>query len=158
MAARLGQAGALRRAHGYSKATGRRLRRRGGIRLHDGSPRSAVRAETAGRAEEGRTPRVAQTFQSGVPTGDWKVARTRRQGMSALHGSHEWTLYHLTRSHWRSDARRGSPHFPDVALQRRLVIPSGLVPTRRLARLGEVYSLEWHECLCLVRWRGTAQI
>src|SRR5258705_297671 len=55
MAARLGQPGTLRCAHGYSKATGRRLRRRGGIRLHDGSPRSSIRAETADRAEEGRT-------------------------------------------------------------------------------------------------------
>ena len=36
---------------GILKATGRRLRRRRRIRLHDGSPRAAVRAETAGRAE-----------------------------------------------------------------------------------------------------------
>src|SRR5439155_24855463 len=101
MAARLGQAGTLRRAHGYSKATGRRVRRRGGIRLHDGSPRAAIGEETADRAEEVGAPRVAQTFQSaGSPDFPVRCSDGRlesrpnpQSGMSALHGSHAWTLY-----------------------------------------------------------------
>src|SRR5216117_3800521 len=53
MATRLGEKGTLRRPHEVASSTGRGLRSRGGICLHDGSPRAANRAEAASCAEEG---------------------------------------------------------------------------------------------------------
>src|SRR6266496_381510 len=53
MATRLGEKGTLRRVDEVASTTGRGVRSRGGIRLHDGSSRATNRAEAAGRAEEG---------------------------------------------------------------------------------------------------------
>src|SRR6266478_5206866 len=80
MATRLEKQGTLQRAHGYPQATGGRLRQRRRIRLYDGSPRAAVRAQTASRAEASGAlkrikPRMNTDRRNGMPI---HVAITRR--------------------------------------------------------------------------------
>src|SRR6266540_1208538 len=145
MAARLGEEGTLQRAHEPAETTGRRLRRGRRIRLHDGSPRAAIRAQTAGRAEEGGALSGLEQPGAGDPWSParWYYARALPQPADDDLHQHVW---------------RGAACFPDAALQRRLVIPARLVPSRGLARPGEVYPAGWHERLCLARRRGAAQI
>src|SRR5260221_1082112 len=64
MATRLKEQGTLQCAQEPDQTTGRRLRHRRRIRLHDGPPRAAVRAETADCAEER------------LISGDWKACQS----------------------------------------------------------------------------------
>src|SRR6266446_848471 len=67
MATRLEEQGALQRAHGNPQTTRRRLRCGCRIRLHDGSSRAAVRAETAGRAEDSALNALGTRATKGKP-------------------------------------------------------------------------------------------
>src|SRR5258708_24639850 len=66
MATRLEEQGTLQCAHEPDQTTGWRLWYGCRIRLHDGSPCAAVRAEAADCSEEGGALRVAPTFQSAL--------------------------------------------------------------------------------------------
>src|SRR6267378_7586224 len=86
MATRLEEQGTLQCAHEPDQTTGWRLWYGCRIRLHDGSPCAAVRAEAADCSEEGGALRVAPTFQSALQHyAHPKIAPKRRRAVGPRH-------------------------------------------------------------------------